>query len=75
MGLANHFKYHKHKIAFFFASMRSYAYNRKKAPKELNAKGVVTHPQNEYSIDFAQIVNEKFSSYPTCEDQSRPSNF
>ena len=25
MGLATHFKYHKYKIAFFFASMRSYA--------------------------------------------------
>ena len=25
VGLATHYKYHKHKIAFFFASMRSYA--------------------------------------------------
>ena len=25
IGLATHYKYHKHKIAFFFASMRSYA--------------------------------------------------
>ena len=25
MGLSTHFKYHKHKIAFFFISMRSYA--------------------------------------------------
>lgn len=25
MGLATHFKYHKHKIAFFFISMRTYA--------------------------------------------------
>ncbi len=25
MGLATHFKYHQHKIAFFFISMRSYA--------------------------------------------------
>jgi deoxyribodipyrimidine photolyase-related protein len=25
MGLATHFKYHKHKIAFFFMSMRTYA--------------------------------------------------
>jgi deoxyribodipyrimidine photolyase-related protein len=36
MGLATHFKYHKHKIAFFFISMRDYA-------DKLREKGFSVH--------------------------------
>jgi deoxyribodipyrimidine photolyase-related protein len=45
LGLATHYKYHKHKIAFFFASMRTYA-------DELKAKKFNVHYEELSDQDF-----------------------
>lgn len=44
-GLATHFKYHKHKIAFFFMSMRSYA-------DQLTDEG--------FKVDYQKLTNVSF---------------
>ena len=44
-GLATHFKYHKHKIAFFFLSMRSYA-------DQLTDKG--------FEVEYHQLTKNTF---------------
>ncbi len=45
MGLATHFKYHKHKIAFFFTTMRTYA-------DHLKEKG--------FSVDYHKLSKTSF---------------
>lgn len=45
LGLATHFQYHKHKIAFFFMSMRTYA-------DQLTGKG--------FQVDFHQLSEKSF---------------
>jgi len=52
--LASHFKYHKHKIAFFFISMRSYA-------DELNRQDFNVHYEKLSSTNFFEGLHHFIS--------------
>ncbi len=54
IGLATHFKYHKHKIAFFFLSMRDYA-------DELREQGFEVHYEKLSPSEFTEKLR-KFKS-------------
>ncbi len=54
VGLATHYKYHKHKIAFFFLSMRTYA-------DELNNQGFNVHYEKLSASSFIERL-KKFTT-------------